>query len=579
MNPCLRRLLPLLAMPLLGQTPRLVLKPEPAWYLRGGLLTGGFVPPQGRAEWPPWMQALCAQGQASSKELAQADLLKVPDVFLARAVDRLRESGVFTPALLDQVAAIGYVADSKPWTKARLAYLKAYAEAKGLPAEDPGLCGRVLSVLVGEGESATARRALASAPADPALRASWRRMLDLRDRRAAVLPSLVRDPRLPAEERYLAWRRLLPGARFPALADLHGTGFLDEAVHHLVTQEDLSLDSPLVDEAIRAAALPAQEVPAFLARDGERGSDLLWQRASHQLGLGNKANSVKHCEEIIKRFPGSWYAGHAAYLLHGLGMPATPATHRLRIPGDVTLANADRFAAGLRPAENWPEAFAPLAEAGRFDLLLARLDPLRQADLFLRAAHGAGQMDLVARHHALRKGLSLSNLRWLYPVLPLGTVQRLIHEEGGESLLDPAFVLAVIKNESQFQSAATSWARAMGLMQLLPPTFRAMAGRKADIRDPEANIRAGIRYLLRVARTADLHGQPPRVRMAYMVAGYHAGEGRARRWHAEHRGRLDRNADPIAMILRTEAIPIVSTRQYVLRVLGDREIYLKLLKG
>ena len=110
-------------------------------------------------------------------------------------------------------------------------------------------------------------------------------------------------------------------------------------------------------------------------------------------------------------------------------------------------------------------------------------------------------------------------------------------------------------------------------MQLLKPTFTHMSGADADILDPETNIRAGLRYYKTVIRTAQLESLPENVRHLYILAGYHAGEGRARRWRIESEGKLHGQVTAAGMMLRIDAIPITSTQHYILRVLGDRELF------
>ena len=150
---------------------------------------------------------------------------------------------------------------------------------------------------------------------------------------------------------------------------------------------------------------------------------------------------------------------------------------------------------------------------------------------------------------------------------------RLIQEEGLAGLVDPAFVLAMVKNESLFQPDARSGAEAFGIMQLLRPTFRRMTSREADILDPETNLRAGLRYYRTIIRAASLESLPEEVRLLYVLAGYHAGEGRARRWMQTTEEKLQGRTDPVSMLLRIDAVPIDSTRQYILHALGDRELF------
>jgi soluble lytic murein transglycosylase len=95
--------------------------------------------------------------------------------------------------------------------------------------------------------------------------------------------------------------------------------------------------------------------------------------------------------------------------------------------------------------------------------------------------------------------------------------------------LDPAFLAAVIYAESRFRADARSAAGALGLMQLLPETGRAIAERTGgdrfvvtDLLDPEVNVRYGSWYLRELL---DTYGD-----RATALAAYHAGQGNVDRW-------------------------------------------------
>lgn len=84
--------------------------------------------------------------------------------------------------------------------------------------------------------------------------------------------------------------------------------------------------------------------------------------------------------------------------------------------------------------------------------------------------------------------------------------------------LPAAMVKAVVKAESNFQPHARSHKGAQGLMQLMPATAERF-GLPRDRRfDPEANLRAGIRYLQWLLAYFDRD-------LTLAVAGYNAGEG------------------------------------------------------
>ena len=132
--------------------------------------------------------------------------------------------------------------------------------------------------------------------------------------------------------------------------------------------------------------------------------------------------------------------------------------------------------------------------------------------------------------------------------------------------LDPYLMTALIAQESTFTPDVRSSARAVGLMQLIPPTARRYA-RKLGIRyssriltQPEPNIRLGMRYFKDLMnRFGSAH---------YALAGYNAGERRIARWIAERPGfEQDEFIDDI---------PFRETQNYVKRILGTADDYRRL---
>ena len=109
-----------------------------------------------------------------------------------------------------------------------------------------------------------------------------------------------------------------------------------------------------------------------------------------------------------------------------------------------------------------------------------------------------------------------------------GLVRRLAPEYG----LSPRLVMAVIRAESNYNSAAVSPKNAQGLMQLIPETSLRFNVKKPF--DPEQNIRGGMSYLRWLL--AYFEGN-----VALVAAAYNSGEGAVNRYrgvppYAETRG-------------------------------------------
>ena len=126
-------------------------------------------------------------------------------------------------------------------------------------------------------------------------------------------------------------------------------------------------------------------------------------------------------------------------------------------------------------------------------------------------------------------------------------------------------IYSVIKAESSFNSNAVSPAGAVGLMQIMPDTYRDIAGRMGDIAnegllyDPNTNIKYGtfyLRYLYDMFKEWDL-----------AIAAYNGGLGNVRQWL--------RNPEYIKDN-EIVYIPIEETRNYLQRVNRNIEVYKRL---
>ena len=205
----------------------------------------------------------------------------------------------------------------------------------------------------------------------------------------------------------------------------------------------------------------------------------------------------------------------------------------------------------------WGESY----RARPFLLRLQELgpDPADQA-MAARLSLGFGMPDeaVTIARRAGRDGVMLADIGWPETADP------------PPGPIDPALTLGVIRQESSFDTAATSPAGARGLMQLMPGTASDVA-RKLGVTitpasltlDPNQNMRLGTTYL------QGLLDQFTGV-LPLAVAAYNAGPGRVQQWLASLG---DPRTGQIDMIDWIELIPFNETRNYVQRVTENTAIY------
>ena len=135
------------------------------------------------------------------------------------------------------------------------------------------------------------------------------------------------------------------------------------------------------------------------------------------------------------------------------------------------------------------------------------------------------------------------------------------------SAVDPAWVYAVIRQESSFRSDARSPVGALGLMQIMPATGRQIARElqdadPPDLLQPETNIRYGAHYLQQILQR--LQNNP-----VLATAAYNAGPNKVAQWLP--------SGDPASADVWAETIPYRETRAYVQRVMEYAAVYRYLL--
>ena len=131
-------------------------------------------------------------------------------------------------------------------------------------------------------------------------------------------------------------------------------------------------------------------------------------------------------------------------------------------------------------------------------------------------------------------------------------------------------ILAIIRQESEFDKSANSWAGARGMMQLMKYTAKIVA-KQAKLpysisgltRDPEYNIKLGSYYFNSLIE--DYNGVYP-----FAIAAYNAGPNRVKTWR---RVNGDPSKGQLSYINWIEQIRFEETRNYVQRVLENINVY------
>ena len=144
-----------------------------------------------------------------------------------------------------------------------------------------------------------------------------------------------------------------------------------------------------------------------------------------------------------------------------------------------------------------------------------------------------------------------------------------------KSGVEPALILSVIRQESNFDKKAKSRRGAMGYMQLMPKTAREL-GKILKVNftlaqlknNPTLNIILGSEYLRRLIEKFD--GS-----YVLALAAYNAGPLNVTRWMKNAGDPRKSEVDVIDWI---ERIPFRETRNYVQRVLENVSVYRRLHK-
>ena len=193
----------------------------------------------------------------------------------------------------------------------------------------------------------------------------------------------------------------------------------------------------------------------------------------------------------------------------------------------------------------------------------ALVDTKDEGKLLALAQYASEQGWNAAAIRVLMQARKFNDLKIRYPLAYQYLIERVAQREG----LNPAWIYAVIRQESTFSAQIRSRAGASGLMQLMPATALELGkklGISPTVYEPANNIRLGGFYLRTLCQRFSGH-------KVLASAAYNAGASRVRRWLAQN-----------AMVdadIWIDRIPFRETRRYIKRVLANYVIYTWRLTG
>lgn len=464
---------------------------------------------------------------------------------------------LYTPTAAEQLTLARAAAGADAWTRARHGF--AAAPARSLTSRDHFAYATALARASSD-RAAARQYALVTAPSSLAAAARYQRarsLLSAGDGRTArrLLASLARRTDTTAA----AALSLLADLAVDDGNDAHARALLREAARrfpHTRFAPAARFDAAIIAYASRRWSTAGRELAALAADAPDMALAASYWAGRARAAAGDHAAAIAAWRAVLARDSTSYYAALAARRLgtenihpshDSAGYPHVPAV-------DSAL---DRIAA-LRALGMQPEI-------GYEDRALFEQAPTSEARLLATAAAFAGT-DQASRAIALgwrarqAYGATPAIYRLIYPVASRDTIVASARSAG----LDPAFVAALIRQESNFNPRAVSVAGARGLMQLMPGVAKEIA-RSLGIRpwsparlfDPGINITLGVRHLAPLVRH-----EPD---LARALAAYNAGASRVVRWNRR------RGADDPEVF--TERIPFPETQDYVKSVLRNREWY------
>ncbi|MGB8844723.1 MAG: transglycosylase SLT domain-containing protein [Terracidiphilus sp.] len=305
----------------------------------------------------------------------------------------------------------------------------------------------------------------------------------------------------------------------------------------------------------------------------ETVSALYWRGRLYETQDHNPAMAAANYRTIVRVYQHFFYAQMAKQRLAALGNTQAASQPQLDRIQPVPLP---------RLVDTFPEDSPHLAKARllanaglteyiaqeiKADPDFASMSALAEAQIYSTCGETFRAVRAAKRGLPTAASVSIQSIplvywRILFPEPWWNTIQT----ESAKNNLDPYLVASLIRQESEFDPSAISYANAWGLMQIRPTPEGVKLAREEGVShfkayqllDPEMNIKLGTRYLRELM---DRFGGV----QEYALAAYNAGDSRVVDWQA---------AGPYSgMDEFVESIPFTQTREYVEAILRNEETY------
>ncbi|MEI9994001.1 MAG: transglycosylase SLT domain-containing protein [Rhizomicrobium sp.] len=322
--------------------------------------------------------------------------------------------------------------------------------------------------------------------------------------------------------------------------------------------------------ALRRMDSPTRALGHFKALEAGVSRPISLARARYWKGrcyeaMGSKTEAVAQYR-LAAQAPESFYGQVALARID-----ATPVLH----VGDLQVDARDAVDDFARDELNRPiRALADLGQENFLRVFAAREEELhpepKRVKVLAQTLTELGFREIAVRVAKTASYTGTTFLPYTHPVIPIPAYP------GPGTGPEPALVLGLIRQETEFDPDAVSKAGARGLMQLMPGSARTDANRAGLLyrpndltTDPNYNIQLGMVEFATYLGT--WNGS-----LVLSIASYNAGPNNVRKWLAANGDPRTAGVDPIDWI---EMIPFSETRNYVMRVLENAQIYRGRLAG